>query len=64
VASLTRSGSKKFAIAVAAAFAFACSVASAGADAQRECSWGASTVMATFENGQIVETPPQTFGCT
>jgi hypothetical protein len=49
---------------VAAAFAISCAVGSAGAGAQQECSWGASSVTATFENGQMVETPPQSSGCT
>jgi len=61
---LTRNGSKKFAVAVTAVFAISCSVGSAGADAQHDCSWGASSVTATFENGQIIETPPQRSGCT
>ena len=60
--SVTQSRSKKFAIVVAAAFALACSMGSAGA--QGECSWGASSVTATLENGQFVETAPQTSGCT
>jgi hypothetical protein len=43
--------------------------ASAGATAGRSsdqpsCTWGASSITATYENGQVVESTPQTSGCT
>jgi hypothetical protein len=40
-----------------------------GASAERnrkqdaDCTWGASSVMATTVNGQLVESQPQTTGC-
>lgn len=51
-------------VAVAAAFGLACSLGSAGADAQREWFVGSGVRDGVLENGQIVETPPQTSGCT
>jgi hypothetical protein len=43
--------------------------ASAGATVSRSsdaptCAWGASSVMAALENGEVVESTPQTSGCT
>jgi hypothetical protein len=46
----------------ATAFVVAACVGSAGA--QQECSWGASSITATYENGQMVVSGPQTSGCT
>jgi hypothetical protein len=36
----------------------------AGARAQQDCTWGASSTAATFENGRVVVTGPETSGCT
>jgi hypothetical protein len=57
----------KLMIAVAAAFVVAACVGSDGAGpagAQQECTWGASSITATYENGQWIESAPATSGCT
>ena len=36
----------------------------AGARAQQNCTWGASSTAATYENGRVVVTGPETSGCT
>jgi hypothetical protein len=53
---------KKLAVAVVAAVALASCAGSAGA--QEDCSWGASSITASYENGHIVESAPTTSGCT
>jgi hypothetical protein len=56
-------------VSAALAVIVACT-ASAGATIKRSsddaptCAWGASSVIATFENGEVVESTPQTSGCT
>lgn len=55
-------------VSVALTVIVACT-ASAGATVTRSsdpptCTWGASSVTATFENGEVVESTPQTSGCT
>jgi hypothetical protein len=55
---------------IGALFVIAACAASAGASmVQRpsgyaNCSWGASSITASYEDGQFVESKPQTSGCT
>ena len=34
------------------------------AGAQQECSWGAFSITASYENGRMIVSEPQTSGCT
>jgi hypothetical protein len=60
----------KVATITAAVFVIAASAASAGASTIRgwrappRCTWGASSVTAAYENGQLVVSKPATSGCT
>jgi hypothetical protein len=51
-----------FVIAVCAASAGASMVK--GSSGYADCSWGASSITASYENGQVVESQPETSGCT
>jgi hypothetical protein len=61
---------KKLVTIIAAVSVIAASAASAGAsmiDGSRvnpNCTWGASSVTATYEQGQLVVSKPETSGCT
>jgi hypothetical protein len=54
-----------FACALATAALLAVGGASAGGSRTNDadCTWGASSVIATTVNGQLVESQPQTTGC-
>jgi hypothetical protein len=53
---------RRLMVVVAAAFVVAACVGSAGA--QQECTWGASSITAIYENGQWIVSGPETSGCT
>ena len=59
---------RKLAAAVGMLFVIAACAASAGASnvrhTDRDCTWGASSITASFENGSWVVSQPQTTGCT
>ena len=66
----SRAQVRKLIAVIVALFVIAACAASAGASmVQRsprdaDCSWGASSITASYENGQLVESKPQTSGCT
>jgi hypothetical protein len=61
---------KKLVTIVGAVSVIAASAASAGASmihgsrVHPSCTWGASSVTATYENGRLVVSKPETSGCT
>jgi len=52
----------KLTVAAAALLMVASCAGAAGA--QQECSWGASSITASYENGRTIVSKPQTSGCT
>jgi hypothetical protein len=52
----------KLTVAAAALFVVASCAGAAGAS--QECSWGASSITASYENGRMIVSEPQTSGCT
>jgi len=65
-----RSRSKKVVTFTAMSWVIAVCAASAGAttvhrSSENEgCTWGASSITATYDNGHLTESEPQTSGCT
>jgi hypothetical protein len=61
---------RKFVAAIGVVFVLTACAASAGSSkVQRpfdsaNCTWGASSITASYVNGQVVESEPQIFGCT
>jgi hypothetical protein len=51
-------------LAVGAAALFVVASCASAAEAQQECSWGASSITASYENGRMIVSEPQTSGCT
>ena len=66
----SRARVRKLAAVIGALFVAAACVASGGASMNQrsigdaDCTWGASSITASYENGQLVESKPQTSGCT
>lgn len=66
----SRARVRKLVAIIGALFVIAACVASAGASMKQrsirdaDCTWGASSITASYENGQLVESKPQTSGCT
>ena len=66
----SRAQVRKLIAVIVALFVIAACAASAGASmihrssGHADCSWGASSITASYENGQLVESKPQTSGCT
>jgi hypothetical protein len=60
---------RKFVVIIAVLFVLTACAASAGPSSQPSsdppnCTWGASSITASSVNGQVVESEPQTSGCT
>ena len=63
---MKRRGLAASACALAAAYClgFAGGAASGAARDTGACTWGASSMTATYVNGELVQSQPQTTGCT
>jgi hypothetical protein len=65
-----RARGRKLVTVIGALSAIAACAASAGgstgqrSSGQANCTWGASSVTATYENGHVVVSKPHTTGCT
>ena len=61
---------RKFVLIIVVLFVLTACAASAGPSKVQpssdpaNCTWGASSITASYVNGQVVESEPQTSGCT